>query len=69
MREDDLGKQLHYWLGRTYEGAGQTEDALKVYGQLIQWDYNYRKGDVRKRIDELRKQKKKENNPDSSGKS
>lgn len=54
MREDDLGKQLHYWLGRTYEGAGQTEDALKVYGQLIQWDYNYRKGDVRKRIDDLR---------------
>lgn len=53
-REDDLGKQLHYWLGRTYEGAGQIEDALKVYGQLIQWDYNYRKGDVRKRIDDLR---------------
>jgi hypothetical protein len=27
---------------------------LKIYGQLIQWDYNYRKGDVRKRIDDLR---------------
>jgi hypothetical protein len=27
---------------------------LKIYGQLIQWDYNYRKGDVRKRIDALR---------------
>ncbi|HOA74641.1 MAG TPA: tetratricopeptide repeat protein [Phycisphaerae bacterium] len=54
IRDDDLGKELHYWLGRTYESAGQTEDALKIYGQLIQWDYNYRKGDVRKRIDDLR---------------
>jgi tetratricopeptide (TPR) repeat protein len=54
IRDDDLGKELHYWLGRTYQAAGQVEDALKIYGQLIQWDYNYRKGDVRKRIDDLR---------------
>lgn len=53
-RDDELGKELHYWLGRTHEAAKQTEDALKIYGQLIQWDYNYRKGDVRKRIDDLR---------------
>jgi len=58
IREDELGKELHYWLGRTYEAAGQTEDALKTYGQLIQWDYNYRKGDVRKRIDDLRASQK-----------
>ncbi|MBI4578149.1 MAG: hypothetical protein HY718_00510 [Planctomycetes bacterium] len=54
--DDDLGKELHYWLGRSCEGGGQTEDALKIYGQLIRWDYNYRKGDVRKRIDDLRSQ-------------
>lgn len=54
IRDDDLGKELHYWLGRAHEAAKQTEDALKIYGQLIQWDYNYRKGDVRKRIDDLR---------------
>ncbi len=51
--DDDLGKQLHYWLGRSHEAAGQTADALKVYGQLIQWEYNYRNGEVRKRIDDL----------------
>ena len=33
--------------------ANTFGDALKTYGQLIQWDYKYRKGDVRKRIDEL----------------
>jgi tetratricopeptide (TPR) repeat protein len=50
--DDATGKELHYWLGRTYEADGQIPDALKTYGQLIQWDYNYR--DVRKRIDELK---------------
>ena len=52
--DDDLGKELHSWLGRGYEGGGKVPDALKIYGQLIQWDYNYRKGDVRDRIDNLR---------------
>jgi len=55
--DDDLGKNLHYWLGRTYESDGKVEDALKIYGQIIQWDYNYRQGDVRKRIDALKKHK------------
>lgn len=54
MPEDKLGKELHYWLGRSYEAEGQVEEALKIYGQLIQWDYNYRNGDVRERIDALR---------------
>jgi TolA-binding protein len=49
--EDELGKDLQYWLGRSQEGAKLIDDALKTYGQLIQWDYNYR--DVRKRIDDL----------------
>ena len=52
--DDDLGKELHYWLGRAYESGGKMDDALKIYGQLIQWDYKYRKGNVRKRIDDLR---------------
>ena len=54
IADDDLGKDLHYWLGRAFEADGQIEDALKTYGQLIQWDYNYRNGDVRKRIDDLK---------------
>lgn len=57
MPDDDLGKQLHYWLGRSYEGNGDIADALKTYGQIIEWDYNYRAGEVRQRIDELNKRK------------
>lgn len=53
--DDDLGKEMHYYLGRAFEAGGQVPDALKVYGQLIQWDYNYRNGEVRKRIDNLRR--------------
>jgi tetratricopeptide (TPR) repeat protein len=50
--DDATGKELHYWLGRCYEADNQMPEALKTYGQLIQWDYNYR--DVRKRIDDLK---------------
>ncbi len=58
--EDELGKQLHYWLGRAFEEDNKPQEALKIYGQLIQWDYNYAKGDVRKRIDALRNKGKTE---------
>lgn len=51
--DDELGKELHYWLGRALQGDGNVPEALKTYGQLIEWDYNYRKGDVRKRIEDL----------------
>lgn len=54
--DDALGKELHYWLGRAYQDDKQVPEALKTFGQLIQWDYNYRNGDVRKRIDDLKKQ-------------
>ncbi len=52
--DDDLGKEMHYRLGRAYEADGRVDDALKTYGQLIQWDYNYRNGEVRKRLDALK---------------
>ncbi len=52
IADDATGKELHYWLGRCYEADGQVPDALKIYGQLIQWDYNYQ--DVRKRIEGLK---------------
>jgi tetratricopeptide (TPR) repeat protein len=48
---DDLGKSLYYWLGRSCEAAEKTEDATKAFGQVIQWDYNYR--DVRQRLEAL----------------
>jgi tetratricopeptide (TPR) repeat protein len=48
---DDISKELHYWLGRAYEAAGQKEEAIQTYGRIIQWDYNYRNGDVRQRLE------------------
>ena len=48
---DDLGKSLYYLLGRACEAAGKKEDAIKAYGQVIQWDYNYK--DVRGRLEDL----------------
>lgn len=50
---DEVSKEIHYWLGRSYEAAGKPEEAGKVYGQVIQWDYNYK--DVRQRLDAMRK--------------
>ncbi|HSW44712.1 MAG TPA: tetratricopeptide repeat protein [Phycisphaerae bacterium] len=54
--DDDLGKDLNFRLGMACQAAGQKDDALKIYGQIIQWDYNYRNGEVRKRIDDLKNQ-------------
>ena len=51
MVGDDLGKSLYYWLGRSCETAGKAEDAAKAFGQVIQWDYNYK--DVRGRLEAL----------------
>jgi tetratricopeptide (TPR) repeat protein len=57
---DDTSKEMHYWLGRSYEAAGQREAAIQAYGQIIQWDYNYRQGDVRQRLEALQQAKKSE---------
>ncbi len=40
-----------YWLGRSLEKSNQPGDAKKVYGDLIQLDYNYR--DARQRLEKL----------------
>ncbi len=52
---DDISKDLHYWLGRSQEDAGQKDEAARTYGQIIQWDYNYRDGDVRQRLEAIQK--------------
>jgi tetratricopeptide (TPR) repeat protein len=57
---DDASKDMHYWLGRSYEAAGQKDGAIQTYGQIIQWDYNYRNGDVRQRLEALQQHKKSE---------
>ncbi len=51
MTGDDLAKELHYWLGRSCEEAGNTDEAKAAYGQVIQWDYNFK--DARSRLSEL----------------
>ncbi len=48
---DNLSKELHYWLGRANEAAGKKDDAAEAFGQVIQWDYNYK--DVRTRLEGL----------------
>jgi len=52
IQGDELSKEMHYWLARAHEDAGRLDDARKVYGQILQWDYNYK--DVRDRMDKLR---------------
>jgi len=42
---------LNYWLARTLEASKETEEARKVYGHLIQLDYNFL--DARMRLEKL----------------
>lgn len=60
VRGDEVSKDLHYWLARSYEAAGQKDGAIQTYGQIIQWDYNYRNGDVRQRLEAAQQAKKSE---------
>ena len=43
-----------YWLGRALEQDGQIDQAVSAYGKLLRQDYNYLKGEVRKRLDDLK---------------
>jgi TolA-binding protein len=43
--------ETSYWLGRALEKSNQASDARKVFGDLIQLDYNYR--DARHRLEKL----------------
>lgn len=52
MSDDELAKELNYWLGRSQQADGRTDDAGKTFGRLVQIDYNYR--DVRDRMKELK---------------
>lgn len=54
--QDDLGKELMYWLGRSYEEEGKVDDAKAQYSKLARMDYNYAGGDARQRLDALKKQ-------------
>jgi len=51
IQDDDVGKELMYWLGRAYEGQGAADAARAAYGRLLRTDYNYR--DARRRLEAL----------------
>lgn len=51
---DELSKELMYWLGRVLEQDGRIDQAVSAYGKLLRQDYNYLKGEVRKRLDDLK---------------
>lgn len=63
---DESSKDLYYWLGRSYEAAGHQDGAIQSYGQIIQWDYNYRNGDVRQRLEAAQQAKKSGGGPQAS---
>ncbi|HWL92552.1 MAG TPA: hypothetical protein VNT79_03375 [Phycisphaerae bacterium] len=50
-RSGSLANDINYWLGRALESSGDLDGAKKVYGYLIQQDYNYRDG--RQRLEKL----------------
>ncbi|RJP40409.1 MAG: hypothetical protein C4547_02835 [Phycisphaerales bacterium] len=51
IADDAVGKDLLYWLGRAQEARKSWTDARKVYGRLLQMDYNFR--DVRDRMERM----------------
>jgi TolA-binding protein len=51
---DDLSKDIMYWLARSLEADGRTEEARATYGRLLRQDYNYAQGDARKRLEALK---------------
>ncbi|MCZ6445173.1 MAG: hypothetical protein O6758_03200 [Planctomycetota bacterium] len=50
-RSDGVAFDLNYWLARALEADGATDEAMRVYGYVIQLDYNFR--DARQRLEKL----------------
>lgn len=57
LKGDDVFKEMHYTLARTYQQAEQIDLALDTYSQIIKLDFNYH--DVRQRIESLQDKRKK----------
>ncbi|MCF7973132.1 MAG: tetratricopeptide repeat protein [Phycisphaerae bacterium] len=52
LKDDALGKDLRYNLGRAYEAKGEHTKALDIYRKIAQSDFTYK--DVRDRVNQLR---------------
>lgn len=50
---DEMGKQLLWWLGQSLEASGARDEAKAAYGKLLRFDYNYSNGEARKRLEAL----------------
>ena len=53
-QDDEVGKNLLYWLARALEAAGKADEARAAYGKLVRMDYNFADGDARKRLEALK---------------
>ena len=56
IKDNAIGKELRYNLGRSFEDNGDRGKALEIYRRIAQLDFGYK--DVRKRVDKLRSQGK-----------
>ena len=52
IKDDALGKELRYNLGRSYEAKGDRDKALEIYRKIAQSDFGFR--DVSDRVTQLR---------------
>ena len=52
MKDDALGKELRYNLGRAYEAKGDAAKALEIYRKIAQADFAYK--DISERVSRLR---------------
>jgi tetratricopeptide (TPR) repeat protein len=64
LRGNDLSKEMYYWRGRTLELKNQLQDAIKLYSQVTQWDFNYK--DVQHRVKRLRQSLQAQPPPESA---
>lgn len=53
-KDDDLAKNMLYWVARSFEGGGKVDEARAAFGKLLRMDYNYADGDARTRHENLK---------------
>ncbi|MBA7634057.1 hypothetical protein ES703_41631 [subsurface metagenome] len=52
IKDDTVGKELRYNLGRVYQEQGDVEKALEIYRKIAQTDFTFK--DVSQRVEKLR---------------
>ena len=57
IKDDAIGKELRYNLGRTFQQQGDKQKALEIYRRIAQIDFAYK--DISQRVEQLRKENEK----------